>query len=134
MLNSLRIGAQCCSFMAWTFSLVNVELLSDEYAEKWLGNSGYAAGVDDIEERDDEVCLRIILHMKLRFEAGNNLRYEKTVGEIIQALKVPDSEDYLPLDQVRRQLQLNGIRVDGEWIYIANQHPALDKTDRKSVV
>src|SRR3546814_9377844 len=92
----------------WSSDVCSSDLrLSEEDAEKWLVNSAFAADVDDIEERDDERCLRIILHMKLRFDAGNNLRYEKTVGEMIQALKVPASEDYLPLDQDRKRTRLN---------------------------
>lgn len=120
-IGSQRQGDQVGALLAGCYALVSDNLVTPEFAAKWIDEQDWTEQVATQETPDEVLCLnRILQHVIKTTDTGKV--YECSIAEMINlADSLFDTEN----SPYRNALMRVGIRFDHETITIANQHTGI---------
>lgn len=126
-LGSQRMGDQIGTLLAGAYSLQSTDLLTMDAAKLYIKGMDFNDATEAEEISDELNCVNAILQRQVRIDystlgGGAN----KSLGELIDHIHAAPSRTKDEYECLSR----HGIRVEGEFIWIANTHSELSKTLR----
>jgi len=129
-MGSQRLGDTYGSLMAGWWSLLNDEPATEEQAFAVVDQIDWDIFTDDSKSSEEaEDCLATILQTQIRAEIGGK-NETPTLGELVSRVCKTFEPYHVPVnadEQARLVLARHGIRVDREWLVIANKSINLAK-------
>jgi putative DNA primase/helicase len=112
-----RVGQQYGTLLAGYAVLVSDDVLSEGDVQRIIGNMDFTDRDGVASETDEIACLNHLLGSKVRIQESINI-LEKTIGTFLDISK---TEVY-----IKSLIPSVGVRVDDDFFYVANHHPALN--------
>jgi putative DNA primase/helicase len=126
-----RSGDQVGTLLAGAYSLSSSKEISKEAAREWMAQQDWVGFRDESVDRDENQCLTHLFAAQIRFDlCGHGVT--KSVQEMIEEVsKIPEWELQEPEATRRKDLSKalirHGMRLEGDRLLVANQHPALSE-------
>lgn len=123
-IGSQRMGDQVGTLLAGAFIMQEVKQYTLEQARELVSGFNFDDATESEEVSDEHNCLNAILQRQVRVEYAGFSSANKTIGELVEAIYSQPNDTREEWDTLSR----HGVRVDGEWVMIANTHSELYKT------
>jgi len=129
---SARMADQIGMLLAGAYSLHSNGLISYDAALEWMKQHSWSEQKRINEETQESVCLQLILQQTCQVKSTTEIK-ELSIGEMINEYAKGDNPSLA--DACNKALLRVGIRVDSDYIYIANRHPWLqDRLQKRGIV
>jgi putative DNA primase/helicase len=124
-LGTARAGDQLGTLLAGAYALRSGRVLTEEEAVAWVAHPDREWGeIQDTTETSDALAaLQAILQARAR--DPSKPAAEVTIGELVAAcVHAPGEDEFASAD---RMLRRYGLKVEGDRLFVANQHSALER-------
>lgn len=125
-LGSQRMGDQIGTLLAGAYSLQSTGLLTMNEAKAYIDGMDFNDATEAEEVSDELNCINAILQRMIRIEYHATGGINKSIGELIDSIHAGAQN----MQEEHESLSRHGIRVEGDYLWIANTHSELSKTLR----
>ena len=128
VLGSRRAGDQIGALLAGAYALHRSGEISPEGAEHWIRERGFAERVAQNQQRDELTCLSHLIAPAVKAQVpspvGIITTYDTTVAELV-GIAGSRSRGLIPERVAHEYLMRAGLRVQGGYLMVANNHPSI---------
>lgn len=125
-LGSQRMGDQIGTLLAGAYSLISTGLLTLQDAKDYIKGMDFNDAAEAEEVSDELNCINAILQRQIKIEYTGFGSSNKSIGELIDQIHASSE----PSTAEHESLSRHGVRVEGNFLWVANTHSELSKTLR----
>lgn len=138
----IRAGQQIGTLLAGVYSLKSDGVITEELAEKIVASQTWTEQRDVVDERDEELLFSYLMQSQITVNTESGGNVQRTIHELILIIggrrsidvtyEEPRSRALIPPGEAKDALNRFGIKIVGEYMYIAQSHFQLAKLLRDS--
>lgn len=128
VLKTRRFGDQIGTLLAGAYGLHSANRITPEAARAWLETQDWSEQTQDQDVSDKSECLGWILARRVSVQDERSHRVERTVGELLRVAVAGLSTGDVTCRDASEELARCGLRVEGDYLQIANSHPWIERT------
>mgnify|MGYP003632128644 FL=1 len=125
-LGSQRMGDQIGTLLAGAYSLETTGLLTIQGAKAYIKGMDFNDAAEAEEVSDEHNCINAILQRQIRVEYSGFGSGSKSIGELVDSVHADINTNQEEYEALAR----HGVRVEGNYLWIANTHTELSRTLR----
>jgi len=126
VLGSQRMGDQVGTLLAGYYSLTTSGEISLEDARRWVAEMDFSDAKESEAVSDEESCITRIMQAQVRFDSTSGGSMQRSVGEVVRVASGADEYvEGMSLRAANDVLGRYGMRVDGAYLAVANNHAEL---------
>jgi putative DNA primase/helicase len=125
-----RSADQIGTLLAGAFSLTSTKEISKEAAREWMAKQDWSGFQSEDVDNDENQCVARLFASSIRFEMDGK-SITRSVAETVATIQsIPDhsaDSELARRHELKDALIRHGIRMYHDRLYVANQHPALER-------
>jgi len=122
-----RAGDQVGVLLAGAYSLVSDKVIDYQSAVRWVADKDWSEEKGHGATSDEIALVHHLFDQMIRIETQYATR-ERTLGELVSTALLLRMEWDIGCDHANERIKRNGIKVEGEFIYISNSADWIKKT------
>jgi putative DNA primase/helicase len=126
VIGTRRLGDQLGALIAGAYSLHSNKEITLDAARKWLSEQDWTDQTQVQEQRDEVACLSHLLQHVIGIQTERG-RADRSMGELVARVARTVIDPLVPGEQAHEALKRHGMRVEGDYLVVANGHTAIGK-------
>lgn len=123
-LGSQRIGDQVGTLIAGWYALRSSNPVAVVEARQIVASMDFTEAQEAEQVSDEESCLNRIMQSQVRFDSSEGQKI-RSIGELCACAAGKDFISGLSAKDANDILGRHGLKIEGQWFYVANQHAEL---------